>query len=251
MANPLRTLIVDDEPLAHMILTDYVSKVPFLTLVGATTSPIDALTRLQRNEVDLILLDIQMPELTGMQFLKLAESGLTSHTCRIILTTAYTDYALEGYEYNVVDYLLKPISFDRFLKAVQKAWQKADPAGDPAASPATPDTLISRTPATTPDFIFVKTEYKLQRVNLPDILYIEGLKDYLSIYTTTERILALQTMKSMDEKLPPEQFMRVHKSYIIALKRIDSIERNRIYIGKAIIPIGDTFRDDFYKRIDQ
>lgn len=246
MANPLRTLIVDDEPLAHMILTDYVSKVPFLTLAGATTSPIEALTRLQRNEVDLILLDIQMPELTGMQFLKLAGSGLTPHRCQIILTTAYADYAIEGYEYNVADYLLKPISFDRFLKAVQKAAQMAGAA----LNPVLPDTATGQSPATQPDFIFVKTEYKLQRINLPDILYIEGLKDYLSIYTTTGRILALQTMKNMDEKLPPDSFMRVHKSYIIALKKIDSIERNRIYIGKTIIPVGDTFRDDFYKRID-
>ncbi len=242
----LRTLIVDDEPLAHMILTDYVSKVPFLTLVGATTSPIEALTRLQRNEVDLILLDIQMPELTGMQFLKLAGSGLTTHRCQIILTTAYSDYAVEGYEYNVVDYLLKPISFDRFLKAAQKAAQLAAPAVNiPVSDPATPHNTAAQ-----PDFIFVKTEYKLQRINLSDILYIEGLKDYLSIYTTTGRILALQTMKNMDEKLPPERFMRVHKSYIIALKSIDSIERNRIYIGKTIIPVGDTFRDEFYKRID-
>lgn len=251
----LRTLIVDDEPLAHAILTDYISKVPYLQAVGATTSPIDALTRIQRGEVDLILLDIQMPELTGIQFLKIAASGLTSQQCQVILTTAYTDYALEGYEHNVVDYLLKPISFERFLRAAQKAWQLSDRQQKQQSDHSTmADASVnpsSLAPAPSPaDSIFIKTEYRLQRVSLDEILYIEGLKDYLSVYTKTERILALQTMKSMEEKLPANRFLRVHKSYIVALNRIESIERNRIYIGKAVIPIGDTYREDFFKAID-
>lgn len=249
----MRCLIVDDEPLAHAILSDYIRKVPFLELVGATTSPIDALTQVQRGAVDLVFLDIQMPELTGMQFLKLVERAVSESRCRVILTTAYSTYALEGYEHNVVDYLLKPISFERFYKAVQKVFPpvNAEKVEVPPAVAAPDNALTTIQPEPiAKDFIFVKTEYRLQRVDLSEILYCEGLKDYVSIYTPTERILTLQTMKSLDEKLPINQFARVHKSYIVALNRIESIERNRIFIQKAVIPIGDTYRDGFYKLID-
>ncbi|GAB2534714.1 LytR/AlgR family response regulator transcription factor [Spirosoma aerophilum] len=249
----MRCLIVDDEPLAHAILSDYIRKVPFLELIGATTSPIDALTQVQRGEVDLVFLDIQMPELTGMQFLKLVERAVSESKCRVILTTAYSTYALEGYEHNVVDYLLKPISFERFYKAVQKLFPpiKAERA-EMTTMTVEPDNVRAtvQPEPVAKDFIFVKTEYRLQRVDLSEILYCEGLKDYVSIYTPTERILTLQTMKSLDEKLPASQFARVHKSYIVALNRIESIERNRIFIKKAVIPIGDTYRDGFYKLIE-
>jgi DNA-binding LytR/AlgR family response regulator len=245
----MRCLIVDDEPLAHTILSDYVRKVPFLTLIGATTSPIEALTQVQRGEVDLLFLDIQMPELTGMQFLNLLRRGIAGHNCRVILTTAYSEYALDGYEHDVVDYLLKPISFERFYRAVQKVMPSA------MGSAPTPTPIEGSPPTAVPaeairDFIFVKTEYRLQRVGLSEILYVEGLKDYVSIYTPTERILALQTMKTMEEKLPMSQFVRVHKSYIVAVSHIESVERNRIYIGKTLIPIGDTYRDAFFRHID-
>ncbi|GAB3889540.1 LytR/AlgR family response regulator transcription factor [Spirosoma agri] len=258
----MRCLIVDDEPLAHAILSDYIRKVPFLELVGATTSPIDALSRVQLGEVDLVFLDIQMPELTGIQFLKLVERAVGGNKCRVILTTAYSDYALEGYEHDVVDYLLKPVSFERFYRAVQKLFPKNEPTTPAVVDPAPDD---SRNPTPSPaaipsgsapkEFIFVKTEYRLQRVSLPDILYCEGLKDYVSLYTIgdgsqPERMLTLQTMKSLEEKLPDNQFIRVHKSYIVAVNRIESIERNRIYIGKAVIPIGDTYRDAFYRIIE-
>lgn len=245
----MRCLIVDDEPLAHTILSDYVRKVPFLTLVGATTSPIEALTQVQRGEVDLLFLDIQMPELSGLQFLNLLRRGIAGHDCRVILTTAYSEYALDGYEHDVVDYLLKPISFERFYRAVQKVMPSGSaPTSAPVESSAVTATSVSAEAVR--DFIFVKTEYRLQRVSLSEILYVEGLKDYVSIYTTTERILALQTMKTMEEKLPMSQFVRIHKSYIVAVSHIESIERNRIYIGKAIIPIGDTYRDAFFRHID-
>lgn len=244
----MRCLIVDDEPLAHTILSDYVRKVPFLTLVGATTSPIDALTQVQRGEVDLIFLDIQMPELTGIQFLNLLRRGTSGQACRVILTTAYSEYALDGYEHDVIDYLLKPISFERFYRAVQKLLPSLS---QPAPTATLPETIPQQpTPEPGKDFIFVKTEYRLQRVGLGDILYVEGLKDYVSLYTPDERVLALQTMKTMEEKLPASQFVRVHKSYIVALNRIESVERNRIYIGKAVIPIGDTYRDTFYRQIE-
>ncbi len=246
----MRCLIVDDEPLAHAILSDYVRKVPFLNLIGTTTSPIEALTRVQQGDVDLVFLDIQMPELTGMQFLKIARSA--GARCQVILTTAYADYALEGYEHDVVDYLLKPIAFERFFRAVQKARSQSQPAAPvviPLTSPPVVPDSVPPMPAQ-PDFIFVKTEYKLQRVGFNELLYCEGLKDYVSIYTPAERILALQTMKALEEKLPTSQFMRVHKSYIVALNRIETVERNRIYIGKAVIPIGDTYRDEFFRRIE-
>lgn len=242
----MRCLIVDDEPLAHAVLSDYIAKVPFLVLVGATNSPIDALTLVQQGEVDVVFLDIQMPELTGMQFMRLAQRGPQGIQCRVILTTAYSEYALEGYEHDVVDYLLKPISFERFYRAVQKLW--VTPGSVTDSGPLSPLPSASGIEGIK-EFIFVKTEYRLQRVSLSSVLYCEGLKDYVSIFTPTERILALQTMKSMEEKLPAHQFVRVHKSYIVALNWIESIERNRIYIGKSVIPIGDTYRESFYRLI--
>jgi two-component system, LytTR family, response regulator len=252
----MRCLIVDDEPLARTILTDYVGKIPFLTLVKATGSAIEALTLVQQGAADLVFLDIQMPELTGMQFLK-----LSGGRCPVILTTAYTEYALEGYEHNVVDYLLKPIAFERFYKAVLKASTSGNnvvpmpvtlaETAAPLTSSSTPTILPTNAG---PDFLFLKTEYRLQRVDLADILYVEGLKDYVSVFTPADRILALQTMKFMDEKLPTDRFVRVHKSYIVALNQIESVERGRIYINrpnrdKAVIPIGDIYRDGFYARI--
>lgn len=238
----IRCLVVDDEPLALNILEDYISKVPFLELVKATTNPIEALTRVQEGNIDLVFLDVQMPELTGIQFLKIA-NGKT----KVILTTAYPQYALEGYELDVVDYLLKPIAFDRFYKAAQKAQGIIKPALAPAVDPAP---QVQQQQDFMSDFIFVKSEHKIQKVYLHDILFIEGLKDYISIFTGAERIITLQNMKKMEDTLPEKHFIRVHKSYIVALNKIDSIERSRIRIGDKIIPIGDTYRDDFFKIID-
>ncbi|MBE9586027.1 response regulator transcription factor [Mucilaginibacter sp. JRF] len=240
----IRCLVVDDEPLALNILEDYIAKMPFLQLVKATTNPIEALTLVQGGEADLVFLDVQMPELTGIQFLKIANGK-----AKVILTTAYPQYALEGYELDVVDYLLKPIAFDRFYKAVQKVQGIINPTAAantpaPAAAPAQqqPDFLS--------DFIFVKTEHKIQKLYLHDILFIEGLKDYISIFTTNERIITLQNMKKMEDALPEKHFIRVHRSYIVSLDKIDSIERSRIFIGDKIIPVGDTYRDDFFRIID-
>lgn len=159
----------------------------------------------------------------------------------MILTTAYSQYALDGYELDVIDYLLKPIAFDRFYKAAQKVLQNSGNGHITSQEPAA---------VTTFDFIFVKTEHKIQKIYLNDILYIEGLKDYISIFTQTERIITLQNMKKMEESLPPKHFIRVHKSYIIAIGKIESIERSRIQIGEKIIPIGDTYREYFFKQID-
>ncbi|HWZ03218.1 MAG TPA: LytTR family DNA-binding domain-containing protein, partial [Mucilaginibacter sp.] len=221
----IRCIIVDDEPLALHVLEDYISKIPFLHLVKATTNPIEALTLVQEKEADLVFLDVQMPELTGIQFLKIANGK-----AKVILTTAYPQYALEGYELDVIDYLLKPIAFDRFFKAVQKAQAVLQPATvKPVAvaesSPQKPQQEFLS------DFIFVKTEHKIQKVYLNDILFIEGLKDYISIFTPAERIITLQNMKKMEDALPAKYFTRVHKSYIVSINKIDSIERSRIFIG--------------------
>lgn len=235
----IRCIAVDDEPLALDIITDYVKKIPELELVASTTNAIEALGIVQNGGVDLAFLDIQMPDLTGIQFLKIINGK-----CDVILTTAYPQYALDGYDLNVVDYLLKPIAFDRFYKSVQKVLhsQAAKPQPHVSASYASP---VSE-PV---DFIFVKTEHKIQRVDLDEILYIEGLKDYISIFTVNERVVTLQNMKKMEEILPANRFVRVHRSYIVALDKIASIERGRIFIGDKVIPVGDTYRDTFYKFI--
>jgi two-component system LytT family response regulator len=238
----IRCLVVDDEPLALHVLEDYIAKVPFLQLVKATTNPIEALTLVQQGAADLVLLDVQMPELTGLQFLRIANGR-----AKVILTTAYPQYALEGYDLDVIDYLLKPIAFDRFFRAVQKAQGMIEPAVKPVIkeepAPVAYDDFLS-------DFIFVKTEHKIQKVYLNDIKFIEGLKDYISIFTPAERIITLQGMKKMEEALPERHFIRVHKSYIVSLSKIDSIERSRIFIGDKIIPIGDTYRDEFFATIE-
>jgi two-component system LytT family response regulator len=238
----IRCLIVDDEPLALHILEDYISKIPFLQLVKATTNPIEALTLVQEKLVDLVFLDVQMPELTGIQFLRIANGK-----AKVILTTAYSQYALEGYELDVIDYLLKPIAFDRFFKSVQKAQGVLQPA----ASPPQPEPVQQQKQQDLlSDFIFVKTEHKIQKVYLNDILFIEGLKDYISIFTPAERIITLQNMKKMEDALPKKHFIRVHKSYIVSINKIDSIERSRIFIGEKVIPVGDTYREEFFKIVD-
>ncbi|WP_129714261.1 LytTR family DNA-binding domain-containing protein [Pedobacter sp. SYP-B3415] len=246
----LKCIAVDDEPLALDILEDYISKVPFLELVKRTENAIEALQLVQEGAVDLVFLDVQMPDLTGIQFLKIA-----GNKSKYILTTAYPEYALESYDLNVSDYLLKPIAFDRFYKAAEKVHAQFKPADIAPASPspqpvATPAPFAG-TANPVQDFIFVKTEHKIQKIYLHDIRYIEGLKDYISIFTKDERVITLQSMKKMEEALPSTQFIRVHKSYIVALDKIESIERSRITICGKIIPIGDTYRDEFFRRIEK
>lgn len=242
----IRCLVVDDKPLALDILTDYIKKVDFLELVASTTSALEALKVVEEKQIDLLFLDIQMPELTGIQVMK-----LLGEKCRAILTTAYTEYALEGYEHDVVDYLLKPIAFDRFYKAAHKAkhvfelQQAVSPIKAILATPREQPTEVTR------DIIFIKTEHRIVKLRLSDILYIEGLQNYVSIYTKTERILSLKSIKKMEELLPRQQFVRVHKSYIVSLDKIDAIERSRIFIIDAVIPVGDTYKENFMSTIEQ
>jgi len=231
----MKCIIVDDEPLALEILSDYVSKTSSIELVATYTNPIEAFSSIDRDNIELIFLDVQMPELTGIQFMK-----LLGNKAKVILTTAYSEYALDGYEHNIVDYLLKPISFERFQKAVQKLNEIGITNND----------LLGNKENANLDYIFIKIEHKIIRIDLDDILYIEGLKDYISIYTTKERHLTLMNMKKVEEMLPGNRFLRVHKSYIISLEKIRSIEKNRIYISETGIPIGDTYKDEFYIRLE-
>jgi two-component system LytT family response regulator len=233
----LRCLIIDDKPLAIDILADYVNKVPFLELVGSTINPIEGLGILRDQQVDLAFLDIQMPELTGLQFMKIA-----GKQCRFILTTAYSDYALDGYEHDVVDYLLKPISFDRFYRAAEKALKILPPAKLTFDQPGPVNSNTTK-------YLFVKTEHRIQRIVLRDLLYIEGVQNYVSLHTTDAKVMSLQTLKGIEEQLPETDFVRVHRSYIVNLRHITSIERSRIFIGDTVIGIGDKYRDEFYKII--
>lgn len=241
----IRCLAVDDEAYAVKIIADYISKVPFLTLVGTTTSAIEALTLVQQGGIDLVFLDIQMPDLTGIQFLKLCGSK-----CKVILTTAYPEYALEGYEHDVIDYLLKPIPFDRFLKAAQKAFNQLQPA-----TVAVPPVFTAAPPVTAPaqeaDYMFIKgdSKNKFLKVSYDDVLYIEGLKNYVSVFTPGQRLVTYQTSRDLEEQLPKPPFFRVHKSYIVSIDQIRMIDGHTIYIQDQAIPIGETYRDEFYKLI--
>ncbi len=227
----LRCIAVDDEPLALEVLESYIRKVPSLRLVGLCGGALEAIRMLSPGAVDLVFLDVDMPDLTGTQLLRTLK-----HPPLVVFTTAYPDYALEGFELDAVDYLLKPVPFDRFLRAVNKAQERLHPSAAPAAAATTP-------PPSEPNFIFVKTEYKTLRVDLDDILYVEGLKDYVLIHTRQKKIITLLSLNKMVEKLPPTHFLRVHRSFIVAVNKMDSIERNRIRIGDAEIPVGDLYRD--------
>lgn len=225
MERPIRCVAVDDEPLALEIIAEYVEKVPALDLLACISDPVSALEMIRTEEVDLVFLDIQMPELTGIEFIQAMD-----RKCDIILTTAYPQFALEGFELDVTDYLLKPISFERFHKAIRKILDRRQMNND---------------------YIFVKSDQGLQKLNLNDILYIEGLKDYVSIYTIKERIISLQVMKNMESVLPSNRFRRIHRSYIVALDQIDRIERNKVLIGDNDLPIGETYKDTFLKLIGE
>ncbi len=233
----LKCIVIDDEPLAITLLEDHINKVPFLQLVGSFNNPMEALISLNDNPVDLVFLDIQMPQLNGVQFMQLLQNR-----AQVIITSAYQEYAIDGFEHNVIDYLLKPISFERFYKAVEKAYNQKNPTQKL-------DRSQEMHPATG-GYIFVKVETKMVRVELDGILFIEGLKNYVSIHTKTHRIISLQVMKQLEEILPPNRFVRVHKSYIVALDKITSIERQEIHIGDRIIPIGNTYQEHFYKLLE-
>lgn len=230
-------LVVEDEPLARNLIVDYVKKVPFLELSDAVSSPLRALELLKTNPVQLLFLDIQMPEITGITLLKTLQQKPL-----VILTTAYSEYALEGYELDVVDYLLKPITFDRFLKAVDKAAQRLNPGSvtAPVASPQTPN-----------PFVFVKDGTRIVKIRWDDILFVEGLKDYVTIHTKTQKIVTLQRLKTLEDQLPAEKFVRVHHSYIIAVDAIETVNKGEIKVGNTMIPISETYKKSFKDFIER
>jgi len=242
----LNCCIIDDEPLALDLLESYVLKTPFLKLTGKYLGALQAMNELQSSEVDLIFLDIQMPGLNGLDF-----SRMIGEKARIIFTTAFNQYALDSYKVNALDYLLKPISYIDFLQAANKALRWFEivrrPATAPVAAPAAEPAPPSTSEKDDIDSIFVKSGYKLVQVKLASILYIEGLKDYIKIYTEDEvkPLLSLMSMKSMEELLPSGRFMRVHRSYIVQIDKIKIIDRNRIVFGKTYIPISDSYKKEF------
>lgn len=231
----IRTIAIDDEPLALQLLSGYIEKTPFLELVGSFDNPIDAMEFLNQNEADLMFVDIQMPDLTGIEFAR-----ILANPPKLIFTTAFEKYALEGFKLEAIDYLLKPFGYDEFLKAAQKA-QK----------------LIHYEQQETIDsnnaFLFLKSDYKIRRINFNDILYIEGLKDYVKVFLQHQGkpILSLHSLKSMEAKLPAEKFMRVHRSFIVNLDKIDTIDRSRIVFGKEYIPVSEQYKKAFKDFLDK
>ena len=233
----IKCAIVDDEPLAVELLASYVTRIPFLELCGKYNNATDALHGIGETHVDLLFLDIQMPELNGLEL-----SKMIPETTRIVFTTAFGQYAVDGFRVNALDYLLKPISYADFLEACNKAMQWFQLVQQNEQQPATPSAPVEE-----PRSIFVKSEYKLLQINLDDIRYIEGLKDYVKIYTeqSPHPILSLMNMKAIEQMLPASRFIRVHRSFIVQKSKIREIERNRIVFGDVYIPIGDSYKQAF------
>lgn len=241
----INVIIVDDEPLAQDVLETYIGKLPDVNLVQKCNNALEANEALKNHDIDLMFLDIQMPQLTGIDFLKTLKKAP-----EVIFTTAYPNYAVEGFELNAIDYLLKPISFERFIKAVNKATDQIElKRGSGTAAP------VVNTDATATDFIFVKADKKLVKIHYGDIIYIEGLKDYVIIRMENSRVITLQTMKSLESKLPANLFKRIHRSYIVALGEIRAVVGNMVEVqekGKAKhLPIGKNYREELLEIINQ
>jgi DNA-binding LytR/AlgR family response regulator len=233
----ITTIAIDDEPLALQLVSGYIAKTPGLKLLAGFDNPVDAAEFLAETSVDLIFVDIQMPDLSGIEFTRLMEKGP-----KVIFTTAFEKYALEGYKLEIVDYLLKPFSYEEFLVAVHKVQKLLS--------------LEQKVPAKVDvnnEFLFLKSDYKIKRINFNDILYIEGLKDYVKVYTqnTPKPVLSLTSLKLLELKLPDNRFMRVHRSFIVNLEKIDTIERSRIVFGKEYIPVSDQYKYKFQEYLDK
>lgn len=225
----LSCIIIEDEPLALEKTKDFVEKVPFLHLSATFDNALTGLNYLNNNKVDLLFLDINMDELSGIDLLE--SSRINS---QVIITTAYQEYALKGYELKITDYLLKPFTFTRFLQAVNKAQ----------------DNLNQRTSDNPPDFIFVKTENRLEKIMINEIIYIEGMRDYRRVHTTTKKVMTLQNFSEFERLIPASLICRVHKSFMVAVSKIESIERSRIKIADQLIPVSDTYKDTFFQLIN-
>jgi len=233
----ITVVAIDDEPLALRLIVEYIEKTPGLKLLDKFENPLEARGFLSDTSVDLIFIDIQMPDLTGIEFTRIMEKGP-----KVIFTTAFEKYALEGFRLDIVDYLLKPFSYDEFLKAVQKVTRLIK------LEKGAPDRVEANE-----EFLFLKSDYKIKRINFNDILYIEGLKDYVKVYiqNTPKPVLSLSSLKLLETKLPETRFMRVHRSFIVNLQKIDTIERSRIVFGKTYIPVGDQYKEKFQEYLNK
>lgn len=238
----INCIAIDDEPLALEIIKDYCSKVPFLNLMATFDNALESIEYIRNNKLDLLFLDIQMEDLTGIQLLHAIK-----YRPHVIFTTAYDSYAVQGFELDVVDYLLKPISFERFVKSVDKVYEKMH-TDEVVKSKSEPQqvTVQSEDP-----YFFVKTETRMEKVLFADVLYIEGMGDYWRIIAKQKKIMTLLNYKKLEEILPPKQFIRVHKSFIVAIDKIDSIERNRIKIADRLIPVSETYHKQFFDMIEK
>lgn len=233
----INAIAIDDEPLALQLVSGYIEKTPELNLAGKFDNPLDAADYLNENSADIIFVDIQMPDLTGIEFTRLLDKGP-----KIIFTTAFEKYALEGYKLDIVDYLLKPFSYEEFLSAVRKAERLIRLEQKARINVKAND-----------KFLFIKSDYKIKRINFNDIIYIEGLKDYarICVQNTSKPVLSLTTLKLLESKLPSGRFMRVHRSFIVNLDKIDTIERGRIVFGKIYITVSEQYKEKFQKYLDR
>ena len=224
-------IAIDDEPLALEVIKKYIAKIYFLDLKGTFTDPFEAKKILDVSPVDILLLDIQMPDINGIEFSK----TLTSKNTAVIFTTAYSEYAVEGFNVDAVDYLLKPIEYDRFLKAIYKAKEYIEYLNNQELNHG---------------YIFVKSDYQMVKINLKDILYIEGLDDYIKIYLPQKSVLTLMTLKTITQKLPSKEFLRVHRSYIVPISRIENVSKSKIKVADKEIPIGVSYSESFFAAMD-
>ncbi len=233
----IHTIAIDDEPLALNLVTGYIQKTPFLRFEGGFDNPLSAMEYYENNPVDLVFLDIQMPDLLGTDFARMLLNGP-----KVIFATAFQKFAIEGFKLEAVDYLLKPFGYEEFLTAALKARKLIEL-----------ESLKANSVETNEQFLFIKSEYKIRRINFADILYIEGMKDYVKIYLKNEAspVLSINSLKTLEAKLPVSDFMRVHRSYIVNLNRIETIERFRIVFGNVYIPVSDQYKDVFQKFLNE
>jgi DNA-binding LytR/AlgR family response regulator len=238
MKEKLTCYIIDDEPLAQEILEEYIGKVSFLEPKGSFISPLDATVSFAADKPDILFLDINMPDLDGLSFIP-----MLNPKPMIILTTAYDQYAIKAFDLEVKDYLLKPISFERFYKSVLRLYQEQAPQPQPENEEIKPPQKSEQ------ECIFLKVGHRIQKIATQDILFVEGMKDYLRIHTRNEKIMTLLNFAKLEELLSSQDFARVHRSFLVAIDKIDHIEKNRIRIGDQNIPISDTYADAFYKML--
>jgi DNA-binding LytR/AlgR family response regulator len=233
----ITVIAIDDEPLALQLIVDYIQKTPDLMLAGQFENPLEAAQFISENHIDIVFTDIQMPGLNGIEFTR---SMINSPI--VIFTTAFDKYAVEGFKLDIADYLLKPFTYEEFLTSVHKAERMIRSIAKPSN-----DVLSNN------EFLFLKSDYKIKRINFQYILYIEGLKEYVKIYTmhSDKPVLSLSSLKNLEIKLPADKFMRVHRSFIVNLEKIDTIDRSRIVFGKKYIPIGDQYKEKFQKYLDK